>query len=316
MPGLTIPEMFDAVLAGQVRGLWIQGEDVAQSDPNERHVHAALSALELLVVQELFLSETAHYAHLVLPAAGVLEQDGTFTNGERRIQRVRAVMPPPGEARADWEATLAVANALGANWSYAGPGAVMDEIAKIAPALFGGVCYSRLEGDGLQWPCPDAAHPGTVTVHAEGFVRGRARLMTRPHVPTAERCSADYPLLLTTGRVLQHYNVGTMTRRSPHRELEDADYLEINPQDAVAAGIDDGTWVRITSRYGTAVVRSRITGRVTPGLLFLSFHFPESHTNALTSSRSDPDSRCPEYKLTAVRIAAADTPDARNAASV
>ena len=302
--GLTIPEMFDAALAGTVRGLWIQGEDVAQSDPNERHVHSALSALELLVVQELFLSETARYAHLVLPAAGVLEQDGTFTNGERRIQRVRAVVPPPGEARADWDATQAVANALGANWSYASPGAVMDEVARIAPTLFGGVSYSRLDGDGLQWPCPDAGHPGTATVHADGFVRGRGRLMTLPYVPTAEQRSADYPLMLTTGRVLQHYNVGTMTRRTPHRELEDADYLEINPQDAAAGGIDDGAWVQITSRYGQTVVRSRITGRVTPGLLFLSFHFPESHTNALTSSRGDPESRCPEYKVTAVRIRA------------
>jgi formate dehydrogenase alpha subunit len=315
-PGLTIPQMFDAVLAGSVRGLWIQGEDVAQSDPNEQHVHAALSALELLVVQELFLSETARYAHLVLPAAGVLEQDGTFTNGERRIQRVRAVVPPPGEARPDWEATQAVANALGAHWSYTSPGVIMDEIAKIAPALFGGVCYSRLEGDGLQWPCPDVGHPGTATVHADGFVRGRGRLMTLSYAPTPERRCIDYPLLLTTGRVLQHYNVGTMTRRTPHRELEDADYLEINPQDAAAADIDDGARVHITSRYGTAVVRSHITGRVPPGLLFLSFHFPESHTNALTSAWSDPDSRCPEYKLTAVRIAAADTPDARNAASV
>lgn len=302
--GLTIPEMFDAALAGSVRGLWIQGEDVAQSDPNEQHVRAALSALELLVVQELFLSETARYAHLILPAAGVLEQDGTFTNGERRIQRVRAVVPPPGEARADWDATQAVANALGANWRYTGPGAVMDEIAQIAPGLFGGVNYSRLEGDGLQWPCPEAGHPGTVTVHADGFVCGRGRLMTLPYRPTAEQRNADFPLLLTTGRVLQHYNVGTMTRRTPHRELEDTDYLEINPQDAAGAGIEDGTRVQIISRYGETVVRSRISGRVTPGLLFLSFHFPESHTNVLTSSRVDPESRCPEYKVTAVRIQA------------
>ncbi len=303
-PGLTIPEMLDAVLAGSMRGLWIQGEDIAQSDPNERHVRAALSALELLVVQELFLSETAQYAHLVLPAASVLEQDGTFTNGERRIQRVRAVVSPPGTARADWEATQAVANALGANWSYASPAAVMDEIAQIAPSLFGGVSYARLDGDGLQWPCPTAEHPGTATVHADAFVRGRGRLMALPYVPTPEQQTADYPLLLITGRVLQHYNVGTMTRRTPNRELEDADYLEINPQDAVAAGIADGGAVRVRSRYGKAVVPARITGRVTPGLLFLSFHFPETHTNALTSPLGDPDSHCPEYKVTAVHIEA------------
>lgn len=301
-PGLTIPEMLNAAISGSIRGLWIQGEDVAQSDPNEQHVHAALAALDLLVVQELFLSETAKYAHLVLPAASVLEQDGTFTNGERRIQRVRAAVPPPGEARADWAATQALANALGANWNYAGPAAVMDEIARIAPGLFGGVAYSRLDGDGLQWPCPAAGHPGTSTVHADGFVRGRGRLMTLPWVPTPEQQNADYPFLLITGRVLQHYNVGTMTRRTPNCQLEDADYLEINPQDAVARGIDDGGAVRVASRYGSALVRARITGRVTSGLLFLSFHFPATHANVLTSSWTDPQSRCPEYKVTAVSI--------------
>ena len=304
IPGLTIPEMFDAALSGAIRGLWIQGEDVAQSDPNEQHVRAALAALELLVVQELFLSETAQYAHLILPAAGVLEQDGSFTNGERRIQRVRAVVPPPGVARADWDATQAIANALGANWNYAGPAAVMDEVARIAPTLFGGVSYSRLDDDGLQWPCPDSEHPGTATVHADGFLGGRGRLMALPYVPTAEQQNAEYPLLLITGRVLQHYNVGTMTRRTPHSELEDADYLEINPQDAAAAAIADGGRVQVRSRYGTVIVPARITGRVTPGLLFLSFHFPETHTNALTSSRGDPESRCPEYKITAVCIQA------------
>lgn len=301
-PGLTIPEMLDAALSGAIRGLWIQGEDIAQSDPNEQHVRAALSALELLVVQELFLSETAQLAHLVLPAAGVLEQDGTFTNGERRIQRVRRVLPPPGEAKADWEATQAVANALGAGWNHANPAGVMDEVAQLAPALFGGVSHARLDGDGLQWPCPVHGHPGTATVHADGFVRGRGRLMTLPWVPTPEKQNADYPLLLITGRVLQHYNVGTMTRRTPNSQLEDGDYLEINPQDATAEGIDDGAGVHVYSRYGSVVVRARITGRVTPGLLFLSFHFPETHANALTSSRRDPGSHCPEYKVTAVRI--------------
>ncbi|MBM4221834.1 MAG: hypothetical protein FJ170_07800 [Gammaproteobacteria bacterium] len=178
----------------------------------------------------------------------------------------------------------------------------MDEIAQLAPALFGGVSYARLDGDGLQWPCPAPGHPGTPIVHADGFVRGRGRLMTLPWVPTPERQDADFPLMLITGRVLQHYNVGTMTRRTPSRQLEDGDYLEINPQDAAAQGIDDGASVEVCSRYGRAVVRARITGRVTPGLLFLSFHFPETHANALTSSRRDPHSWCPEYKVTAVRI--------------
>lgn len=304
-PGLTIPEMLEAALAGGIRGLWIQGEDVAQSDPNEQRVRAALAGLDLLVVQELFLSETARYAHLVLPAAGALEQDGTFTNAERRIQRVRRTVPPPGEALADWEVVQRVAGALGAPWHYGHPGQVMDEVARIAPALFGGVSYHRLEGDGLQWPCPDPGHPGTPLVHADGFVGGRGRLMAVAYEPTPEAVSPEFPCLLITGRVLQHYNVGTMTRRTPNRELADRDWLEIHPRDAVAASIGDGSWVQVESRYGHTRVRARVTRRVAPGTLFLSFHFPETHANALTSGHGDPRSRCPEYKVTAVRIRAA-----------
>lgn len=303
-PGLTVPEMLAAARSGHLKALWIQGEDIAQSDPNEAGVRAALESLELLVVQELFHSETARYAHLLLPAAGALEQEGTFTNAERRLQRVRAAVPAPGEARADWTVARDLANQLGAGWDYPDPAAVMAEIARAAPALFGGVDYGRLDGDGLQWPCPRPDHPGTPIVHQDRIVRGRARLMSVPYEPTPETTTGDLPFLLITGRVLHHYNVGTMTRRTPHRELEPADFLEMHPADAGRLGLGDGMEARLRSRYGEARVPVRHSTRVSPGILFLSFHFPDSHTNALTSTHGDPRSKCPEYKVTAVAVTA------------
>ncbi|MDH3978145.1 MAG: formate dehydrogenase subunit alpha [Gammaproteobacteria bacterium] len=303
-PGLTIPEMIDAAAEGRIRGLWIQGEDVAQSDPNQTHVLGALEKLDLLVVQELFMTGTAERAHLVLPAAASLEQEGTFTNGERRIQRVRQSLPPPGEARPDWLVVRDVANCLGAGWDYPDPAAVMDEIARVAPHLFGGVSYARLGDDGLQWPCPSPQHAGTMRVHEKKFIRGRGQLVSVDHVPSPEHDVDAYPLLLITGRVLQHYNVGTMTRRTPHTELVTKDWLEISPEDAARSGISDQARVRVESRYGSVELTAKISARVAPGTLFLSFHFPESHTNVLTGPHVDPDSHCPEYKLTAVRLTA------------
>jgi len=300
--GLTISEMLDAAARKQIKALWMQGEDVAQSDPNQSHVIEALEALELLVVQEMFFSETARFAHLVLPSAGVFEQEGTFTNGERRIQLVRPAVPPPGEARADWEVIRDVANAMGARWAYQGSSEIMDEIARVAPHLFGGVSYPRLEPDGLQWPCPSPEHPGTSTVHREGFLRGKGRLVGIDFVPSPEHAQDGYPFLLITGRALEHYNVGTMTRRTPNRELLSADFLEVHPADAERLGIRDGQGVEIRSRWGRTKARARITDRVSPGTLFLTFHFPETHTNLLTSPYSDPRSKCPEYKITAVAI--------------
>lgn len=305
--GLTIPQMLAAAREGSIRGLWIQGEDVAQSDPNEAAVREALERLELLVVQELFMSETARHAHLVLPAAGALEQDGTFTNGERRIQRVRRVVPPPGEARPDWEIARDLGNSLGAGWSYGSPAEVMDEIARVAPVLFGGVAYARLESDGLQWPCPTASHPGTATLHADRFLRGRGLFHAIIEVPTPEKPTAELPYLLITGRVLQQYNVGTMTRRTPHLELAGEDALAMHPADAAAEGLRDGERVLVESRHGRTEVPLRLSPEVRRGDLFLSFHFPETHANALTSGLVDPRSRCPEYKVTAVRVSAADT---------
>jgi predicted molibdopterin-dependent oxidoreductase YjgC len=302
--GLTIPEMIDAAARGSIRALWIQGEDVAQSDPNEAHVVEALSRLEFLVVQELFFSETARFAHLVLPAAAALEQEGTFTNGERRIQHVRPAVKPPGEALPDWLVVRNVARTMGAAWPYEKPAEVLDEVARVAPQLFGGVSYDRLAGDGLQWPCPTRDHPGTSRVHADGFMRGKGRLSAIEYVPSPEQESESFPFLLVTGRVLEHYNVGTMTRRTPQRELVPEDILELNPEDARREGISDGEVVELESHWGRTAMRVRLSERVAPRTLFLPFHFPETHTNRLTGPTVDPDSKCPNYKVTAVRLRA------------
>jgi len=302
-PGLTISEMLDAAANGKIKALWMQGEDVAQSDPNQTHVVEALKALDLLVVQEMFFSETARFAHLVLPASGVFEQEGTFTNGERRIQLIRSAVPPPAGARADWEVIRDVANEMGARWTHETPSDVMDEIARVAPKLFGGVSYARLEPDGLQWPCPSPSHPGTTTVHSEGFLRGKGRLVALDFVPSPEHDQHGYPFLLITGRALEHYNVGTMTRRTPNCNLLPADFLEIHSSDASRHNIKDGQTVQVQSRWGSTQAPARVTDRISPGTLFLTFHFPETHTNVLTSPYVDPQSKCPEYKVTAVAIA-------------
>jgi formate dehydrogenase alpha subunit len=301
-PGLTIPEMLAAARAGRLRALWIQGEDVAQSDPDQTHVLRALERLELLVVQELFLTETARRAHLVLPAAGFLEQDGTFTNGERRVQRVRAALAPPGEARPDWRVACDLARALGLAWPHGSPADVLAEIAQAAPHLFGGITWERLGPDGLQWPCPDAAHPGTTVVHADGFVRGRAQLSVVPFVPSPEADAAGYPLALITGRIRDHYNVGTMTRRTRHVLLTGRDALALHPGDAAHLGLCAGDRARIESRHGAAEARVALDAGLAPGTVFLSFHFPETHANRVVGPAHDPESHCPEYKLTAVRV--------------
>ena len=257
-------------------------------------------------MQELFLSETARYAHLLLPAAGFLEQEGTFTNAERRIQLVRPALAAPGRARPDWRVVRDVAIALGEDWPYASASEVMGEIATVAPHLFGGVSYERLEPDGLQWPCPSSDHPGSTTVHADGFLRGRGQLVAIDFVPSPEHGVEGHPYLLITGRILDHYNVGTMTRRTPNRELALEDRLEIHPDDALREGVEDGARVGIESRWGRSEVRARVTPRVAPGTLFLSFHFPETHANRLIGPQRDPLSNCPEYKVTAVRLCAAE----------
>jgi predicted molibdopterin-dependent oxidoreductase YjgC len=309
--------MLDGAARGDLHGLWVQGEDIAHSEPNEAHVIRALSHLDFLIVQEMFFSETARYAHLLLPAAGALEQEGTFTNGERRIQRVRPAVRAPGEARPDWTVIRDIAVAIGASWHYQEPADVMDEIARVAPDLFGGVSYGRLGVDGLQWPCPEPGHSGTARVHTKGFVRGKGRLVAIDYAGSPEQCSEEFPFLLVTGRVLNHYNVGTMTRRTPQCELAGEDLLEIHPADAAANGLASRDFVNLESRRGRTRVRVSLSHRVTPGTLFLAFHYPETHTNRLTSAYTDPESKCPEYKITAVRlqpVSGAETTDIRHTA--
>ena len=301
-PGLTSQEMINAAARGKIHALWCQGEDMVQSDPNETLVREALSNLDFLVVQDLFLCETARYAHVILPAAGALEQEGTFTNGERRIQHIRPAVTAPGAARPDWEAICDVAMNMGANWNYQDPGAVMDEIARVAPHFFGGVSYNRLQGDGLQWPCPAVEHPGTVTVHADHFIRGKGQLVALDYLPSPEHGVAGYPFLLITGRLLEHYNVGTMTRRTPNQVLVAEDVLEIHPADANRENISDGEQVNLESRWGSTQVKAKKSRRIAPGTLFLSFHYPETHTNRITGPHLDPQSKCPQYKAVAVRL--------------
>lgn len=295
-PGRRLPEMLDAARAGALRGLFILGEDIVQTDPDSGRTRASLETLDFLVVQELFLSETAKLAHVVLPGASFLEKDGTFTNGERRIQRVRKVIEPPGEARADWEILTALMAATGCPQPARSPAEIMEEIARVAPP-FAGVSYARLDGDGLQWPVPDGHHHGTAVLHVDEFAGGRGRLTQVDYEPSP---GLGPGLTLITGRVLAHYNAGTMTRRTPNLALAPADALEIHPADAAARGIGDGDRVAVTSAHGEARAVARVTERVAPGVLFLSFHFPETGANAVTGDVRDRLTGCPEYKVTSV----------------
>jgi formate dehydrogenase alpha subunit len=297
-PGRILPEMYAAAKAGAIRAMFIFGEDVMQTDPDTRQVREALESLEFLAVQELFLTDTARLAHVVLPGASALEKDGTFTNGERRIQRVRQVLPPTVGSRADWEILGALMEAGGLGPRVRNPGDVWEEIARVAP-VFAGVRFERLEGDGLQWPVPAPGHPGTAILHAERFPRGRGRFTRVVYEPSPELGGA---LTLTTGRVLEHYNSGSMTRRSGSLRLAPEDALEIHPADAAARGIADGDPVAITSAHGEARAHARLTTRVPAGVVFLSFHFPETGANRLTGEVRDSLSGCPEYKVTAVEV--------------
>jgi formate dehydrogenase major subunit len=299
-PGLRIPNMFEAALDGEFKALYIEGEDIAQSDPNTQHVTAALQAMECIIVQDLFLNETAKFAHVFLPGSSFLEKDGTFTNAERRVSRVRTVMQPKS-GYADWQITQLLANAMGYPMNYAHPSAIMDEIARLTPT-FTGVSFARLDELGsIQWPC-NAAHPaGTPTMHIGEFVRGKGRFLVTEYVPTRERVNARFPLILTTGRILSQYNVGAQTRRTENNRWHDEDRLEIHPHDAEERGIAEGDWVGIASRAGDTVLRARVTERVQPGVVYTTFHFPESGANVITTDNSDWATNCPEYKVTAVQ---------------
>ncbi|MFG6137607.1 formate dehydrogenase subunit alpha [Halomonas sp. B23F22_10] len=300
-PGLRIPNMFDAAIEGSFKALYVQGEDIAQSDPDTQHVEAALRSLDCLIVQDIFLNETAKFAHVLLPGSSFLEKDGTFTNAERRINRVRRVMAPLS-GKADWEVTVDLARALGYPMEYTHPSEIMDEIARLTPT-FAGVSYDRLDEHGsLQWPCNEEHPDGTPTMHEVDFPIGRGRFAITEYVATEERASRRFPLLLTTGRILSQYNVGAQTRRTDNQVWHDEDVIEVHPSDAEVRGIQDGDWLGVTSRAGQTVLRARLSERMQPGVVYTTFHHPGSGANVITTSSSDWATNCPEYKVTAVQV--------------
>jgi formate dehydrogenase major subunit len=306
-PGLRIPNMFDAAIDGTFRALFIQGEDVLQSDPNTKHVAAALSAMDLVVVQDLFLNETAKLAHVFLPGTSFLEKDGTFTNAERRINRVRPVMTPKnldgdGVGKHEWQIVCEVAQAMGYPMTYEHPSQIMDEIAITTPT-FANVSFAHLDRVGsVQWPCNGAAPEGTPIMHVDGFVRGKGHLIPTPYVPTNERSTRKYPLILTTGRILSQYNVGAQTRRTENVRWHPEDVLEIHPHDAEVRGIEDGDLVTLASRVGETSLHVRIDDRMPVGVVYTTFHHPVTGANVVTTEHSDWATNCPEYKVTAVQV--------------
>ncbi|AXK81095.1 formate dehydrogenase subunit alpha [Pseudolabrys taiwanensis] len=306
-PGLRIPNMLDAAVEGTFKGIYIQGEDILQSDPDTKHVSAGLAAMECVVVQDLFLNETARFAHVFLPGSTFLEKDGTFTNAERRIQRVRKVMSPKN-GYADWEITVLLSNALGYPMHYSHPSQIMDEIARLTPG-FANVSYDMLEKRGsVQWPCNDKAPEGSPIMHVNGFVRGKGKFIITEYIATDEKTGPRFPLLLTTGRILSQYNVGAQTRRTANSMWHAEDVLEIHPHDAEQRGVKEGDWVKLASRAGETTLRATITDRVAPGVVYTTFHHPDTQANVITTDYSDWATNCPEYKVTAVQISLSNGP--------
>jgi formate dehydrogenase major subunit len=303
-PGYRIPNMFDAAIAGNYKGMYVQGEDLAQSDPNTKHVEAALGSLEFLVVQDLFLNETAKFAHVFLPGTSFLEKDGTFINAERRINRVRPVMKPR-QGKGEWLITQELAQALGYPMNYANEAEIMDEVAALTPT-FSGVSFRFLDEVGsVQWPCNEKAPMGTPIMHIDHFVRGKGLFIETAYVPTDERTNRKFPLILTTGRILSQYNVGAQTRRTDNVVWYPEDLLEIHPSDAELRGIKDGERVSLSSRKGEITLEAKVTERVPPGVVYTTFHDPETGANVVTTEYSDWATNCPEYKVTAVQVAPA-----------
>jgi len=302
-PGLRIPNMFEAALDKSFMGIYCEGEDIAQSDPDIKHVHAALRAMECVIVQDIFLNETAKFAHVFLPGASFLEKNGTFTNAERRISPVRKVMKPLAGYQ-DWEITQMLANAMGYPMNYSHPSEIMAELASLTPT-FAGVSYEKIDRLGsVQWPCYDEESSGTPIMHEETFMRdsGKGLFMLTEFVATTEKVNSKFPLILTTGRILSQYNVGAQTRRTENNVWHAEDRLEIHPHDAEDRGLKTGDWVGIRSRAGETVLRALISERVQPGVVYTTFHFPESGANVITTDNSDWATNCPEYKVTAVQV--------------
>jgi formate dehydrogenase major subunit len=301
-PGLTIMDMMHAIDEGKLRALYIMGENPVVSDPNRSHVEAVLQKTEFLVVQDIFMTETAQYAHVVLPGVSFAEKDGTFSNTERRVQRVRKAIEPVGNSRPDWEIICSLSTMMGLPMEFPGPKEIQDEIASVTPS-YGGITYARLDGEGLQWPCPNPEHPGTKYLHKERFTRGKGLFSAIEYKPPAETRDDEFPLMLTTGRNFVHYHTGTLTRQS--RSLDDEQkegYAEINPLDAQKYGISKRDLIHVISRRGAIDIKPEITERVPIGTLFIPFHFAEAAANTLTIDALDPVAKIPEYKVCAVRI--------------
>ena len=306
-PGLRIPNMFDAASDGSFMGIFIQGEDIAQSDPNTHHVEHALESMDIVVVQDLFLNETAAFAHVFLPGTSFLEKDGTFTNAERRINRVRKVMREK-QGMAEWEVVSRIATAMGHPMHYNSSAEIMDEIARVTPT-FEGVSFDRLDELGsIQWPCNEEHPTGTPVMHTEEFTRGKGRFMLTGFVPTAERSNRNFPLILTTGRILAHYNVGAQTRRTDNVAWHPEDILELHPHDAEVRGIKTGMKVSLASRVGATTLTAKVSDRMPQGVVYTTFHHPVTGANVITTENSDWATNCPEYKVTAVQVHVSNHP--------
>ena len=304
-PGFRIPNMFDAAIAGKFLGMYIQGEDLAQSDPNTQHVEAALGNMECIIVQDLFLNETAKFAHVFFPGTSFLEKNGTFINAERRINRVRPVMKPR-QGKSEWQITQEFSQALGYPMQYSNESEIMDEIATLTPT-FTNVSLDFLDSVGsVQWPCNEKAPMGTPIMHVDNFVRGKGLFIETDFVPTEERTNSKFPLILTTGRILTQYNVGAQTRRTDNVIWYNEDLLEIHPHDAETRGIKDGDRVSLSSRKGDITLSAKITEKVQPGVVYTTFHDPETGANVVTTEYSDWATDCPEYKVTAVQVMPAE----------
>jgi len=300
--GLTIVEMIHAAHEGKVKGIYVMGENPMMSDPDVNHVKEALENVDFLVVQDIFLSETAQLADVVLPAASFAEKSGSLTNSERRVQLWRKAIEPVGESRPDWEIICDVATRMGYEMKYDSPAQIMDEIAQLTP-IYGGMSHDRLEGDGLQWPCPDKDHPGTQFLHKGKFSRGLGKFHAIEFRPPFEMPDEEYPLLLTTGRMLYHFHTGTLSRRSAGLdELHPEGKVEISPEDAAKLDIEDGDLVEVTSRRGKVVAKALVTDKSPTGTVFMTFHFREAAANLLTVSALDPVAKIPEYKVCAVKV--------------
>ncbi|WFL77324.1 formate dehydrogenase subunit alpha [Altererythrobacter arenosus] len=306
-PGLRIPNMLDAAVDGSFKAIYIQGEDILQSDPNTQHVADGLSSMDCVIVHDLFLNETANYAHVFLPGSTFLEKNGTFTNAERRIQPVRKVMEP-ANGQEDWEVTQLLANALGAGWNYSHPSEILDEIARLTGS-FAGVNWQMLQERGsVQWPVNEKHPDGSPVMHIEGFVRGKGLFVVTDYVPTDEKTGPRFPLLLTTGRILSQYNVGAQTRRTANTVWHQEDLLEVHPVDAENRGLKDGDWAKLASRTGETTLRVTVTDRVAPGVVYTTFHHPATQANVVTTDYSDWATNCPEYKVTAVQVTPSNGP--------